>query len=39
MTSSKDFLRRYVGHNLGLKILSLLLAIGLWYAISIGKLH
>jgi len=39
VTSSKDLLRRYVTHNLGLKILSLLLAIGLWYAISIGKLH
>lgn len=39
MTSARDFVRRYVAHNLGLKILSLLLAIGLWYAISTGKLH
>jgi hypothetical protein len=39
VTSSKGFIRRYVAHNLGLKILSLLLAIGLWYAISVGKLH
>jgi hypothetical protein len=39
MTSSKGLIRRYVAHNLGLKILSLLLAIGLWYAISVGKLH
>jgi hypothetical protein len=37
--SSKDFIRRYVTHNLGLKILSLLLAIALWFAISVGKLH
>lgn len=37
--SSKDVIRRYVAHNLGLKILSLLLAIGLWFAISSGKLH
>ena len=39
MTSSKDFIRRYVMHNLGLKILSLLLAAGLWFAIASGKLH
>jgi hypothetical protein len=39
MTRSKDFIRRYVMHNMGLKILSLLLAIGLWFAIAIGKLH
>jgi hypothetical protein len=39
MTSAKDFLRRYVMHNLGLKTLSLLLAIGLWYVIAIGKLR
>jgi hypothetical protein len=37
--TARDFLRRYVMHNLGLKILSLLLAVGLWYAITIGKLH
>lgn len=36
---ARDFMRRYVMHNLGLKILSLLLAIGLWLAISMGKLH
>ena len=35
----RDFIRRYVVHNLGLKILSLLLAIGLWLAISMGRLH
>jgi hypothetical protein len=35
----KDFVRRYVVHNLALKILSLLLAIALWFAISVGKLH
>lgn len=29
-----SFLRRYVFHNLGLKILSLLLATGLWFIIS-----
>ncbi len=39
MSSSKDFIRRYVMHNVGLKILSLLLAIGLWFAIATGKLH
>jgi hypothetical protein len=37
--TGRDFLRRYVTHNLGLKILSLLLAVGLWLAISMGKLH
>jgi hypothetical protein len=37
--SARDFSRRYVGHNLGLKILSLLLAIALWFAISSGRLH
>jgi hypothetical protein len=37
--SAKDFIRRYLAHNLGLKVLSLLLAIALWFAISIGKLH
>ena len=35
----KDFLRRHVLHNVGLKILSLLLAIALWFAISTGRLH
>ena len=35
----RDFVRRYVLHNLGLKILSLLLAAALWFAISTGKLH
>lgn len=29
-----DFLRRYVAHNLGLKVISLLLAVGLWLAVS-----
>ncbi len=37
--TARDFIRRYVVHNLGLKILSLLLAIGVWFAISTGKLH
>ena len=37
--STRDFIRRYLAHNLGLKILSLLLAFGLWFAIAIGKLH
>ena len=37
--SARDFIRRYVAHNLGLKILALLLAFGLWFAVSIGKLH
>jgi hypothetical protein len=37
--SAKDFIRRYLAHNLGLKVLSLLLAIALWFAISVGKLH
>ncbi len=37
--TARDFMRRYVMHNLGLKILSLLLAIGLWFAISVGKLR
>ncbi len=35
----KDFFRHYVIHNIGLKILSLLLAIALWFAISTGRLH
>jgi len=33
-----DFCRRYVLHNLGLKIISLLLAYGLWFLVSTGKL-
>jgi len=37
--SSKDFVRRYITHNLGLKILSLLLSVALWFAVSAGKLH
>ena len=37
--SAKDFIRRSLAHNLGLKVLSLLLAIALWVAISVGKLH
>lgn len=35
----RDFVRRRVLHNLGLKILSLLLAIAMWFAISTGRLH
>ena len=35
----RDFFRRYVLHNLGLKTLSLLLATALWFAISTGRLH
>ena len=35
----KDFVRRYVAHNLGLKVISLLLSIALWLAISTGRLH
>jgi hypothetical protein len=34
-----DFFRRYVLHNLGLKIISLLLAYGLWFLVVTGKLH
>jgi YbbR domain-containing protein len=30
----KDFLRRHVLHNLGLKLLSLALAVGLWLAVA-----
>ncbi len=37
--SSQGFIRRHVAHNLGLKIVSLLLAVGLWLAISSGNLH
>ena len=33
-----DFFRRYVLHNLGLKIISLLLAYGLWFLVVTGKL-
>src|SRR5438132_11203261 len=29
-----DFFRRYVLHNLGLKLLSLVLAVGLWVAVA-----
>jgi hypothetical protein len=34
-----DLVRRHVIHNLVLKIISLLIAFGLWYALSIGKLR
>jgi hypothetical protein len=34
-----DFFRRYVLHNLGLKVVSLLLAYGLWFLVASGKLH
>ena len=34
-----DFFRRYVLHNLGLKIISLLLAYGLWFLVVTGRLH
>jgi hypothetical protein len=34
-----DLLRHYVLHNLGLKIVSLLLAFGLWYLVATGKLN
>jgi YbbR domain-containing protein len=30
----RDFLRRYVLHNLGLKLISLVLAVGLWLAVA-----
>jgi YbbR domain-containing protein len=30
----KDFLRRYIFHNLGLKLISLGLAVGLWLAVA-----
>ncbi len=33
-----DLFRRYVLHNLGLKIISLLLAYGLWFLVVTGKL-
>ncbi|SRR5581483_581071 len=32
--STREFLRRHVFHNLGLKIISLLIATGLWLAVS-----
>ena len=34
-----DFFQRYVLHNLGLKLVSLLLAFGLWYLVASGKLN
>jgi len=34
-----DFLRRYVVHNLPLKIISLLLAFVLWFLVASGRLH
>ena len=30
----KDFLRRQVLHNFGIKLLSLVLAVGLWLAVA-----
>lgn len=33
------FLHRYVLHNLALKIISLLLAYGLWFLVASGRLH
>ncbi len=30
----RDFLHRYVFHNLGLKLISLVLAVGLWLAVA-----
>ncbi len=30
----KDFLRRRVLHNFGIKLLSLVLAVGLWVAVT-----
>jgi len=30
----KDFVHRYVLHNIGLKLLSLTLAVGLWLAVT-----
>ena len=30
----KDFLRRHVLHNFGIKLLSLALAVGLWLAVT-----
>ena len=34
-----DFLRRYVLHNLALKMISVVLAFGLWYLVASGKLN
>jgi hypothetical protein len=34
-----EFFRRYVTHNLALKLISLLLALGLWLAVTWGKLR
>ena len=34
-----DFLHRYLLHNLALKIISLLLAFGLWFLVATGRLH
>jgi hypothetical protein len=34
-----DFFRHHVLHNLDLKILSVLLAFGLWYLVASGKLN
>jgi hypothetical protein len=33
------FLHRYVLHNLALKMISLLLAFGLWFLVATGRLH
>ena len=35
----RDLVRRYLAHNLGLKAISLLLAVGLWLAVASGRLH
>jgi YbbR domain-containing protein len=37
--SSASFFRRHLTHNLGLKVISLLLAIVLWLMIGTGRLH
>jgi hypothetical protein len=34
-----DFFRHYVLHNLALKMISLLMAFGLWYLVASGKLN
>jgi hypothetical protein len=34
-----DFFRHYVLHNLALKIISVLLAFGLWFLVSTGRLN
>jgi hypothetical protein len=36
---SREFARRYLRYNFGLKAVSLLLAIGLWLAIASGRLR